>query len=225
MGSRLDNNADPTREQFLEAIGGADRALSHRILRGSVESGVQPEWLLLNVIQPALNELGRRWSEGGATLSQIYVAGKIADDACNFILPLLPTSASGDLTVVIGTISGDFHGLGRKLVAAFLRAAGVRVVDLGLGVEPTRFVESAAQEGAQIIAISALMMHTAAQIAQVRPLLIDRGLNHVGILVGGAPFNYDPDLVRRVGADGTAPNAGLAARATRDLALKRGQVR
>ncbi len=119
--------------------------------------------------------------------------------------------------MVIGTAKGDFHGLGKRIVAAFLKAAGFVVVDLGLSVPAEAFVGAALEEGARLIAVSALMADTALGLREVRQEMERRKAEDVRLLVGGAPFRFNSDLYRLMGADATAPNAYEAARVARTL--------
>src|SRR3989304_3148748 len=111
---------------FVACLLRADRPAAAAHLRRALEAGVDPRELLLNVIQPSMQQVGDLWSRQQASLTQYFVAGRIADDVTDTIVPLLERQGVGVARgrVVIGTIAGDYHGLGRKIVAAFLRAAG-----------------------------------------------------------------------------------------------------
>jgi methylmalonyl-CoA mutase cobalamin-binding domain/chain len=110
--------------------------------------------------------------------------------------------------VLVGNVEDDFHPLGRKMVAAFLRADGWEVHDLGVDVTPTQFVDMAEATGARVIGASAMMFTTAKNVARLRSEIDRRG--HRGKLqlaVGGAVFKLRPELVETFGADGTAFSA------------------
>ena len=112
--------------------------------------------------------------------------------------------------VVIGNTQGDLHTLGKRIVMACLRTQMIECIDLGVSVAPERFVDEAVALDAQVIAISAMMVHIARSESgclRVRQLLRERGLEgRIRIIVGGAPFRFDPQLYRRVQADAWAPN-------------------
>jgi methanogenic corrinoid protein MtbC1 len=116
--------------------------------------------------------------------------------------------------VVIGTAAGDLHSLGKRIVMGCLKALMVEVVDLGVNVPAEKFVDAAVQHGAQVIAVSAMMVHTATGengCRKVRQLLDERGLSgSIKIVVGGAPYRFDNELYKIVGADGWAAD-GIAA--------------
>lgn len=206
------------RHDLVTCLLRADRPAASHAIQSAIDAGCEPNQLLLSVIQPAMQQIGERWTRQQASLTQYFVAGKIADDVTDLVIPLLERRAvaTSHVRVVIGTIAGDYHGLGRKIVAAFLRAAGMVVVDLGLSVEPERFVSAACQETAQVVAVSALMVHSVEQIKVVRSLL-EETCPEARLIVGGAPFNYDRRLYLQVGAHATARNAGEAVRVVESL--------
>lgn len=212
-------NLTPYPDDFVACLLRADRPAAADLLHRALDAGLEPRALLLDVIQPSMRRVGDLWSRQQASLTQYFVAGRIAEDVTDAIVPLLEREGAGmgRGRVVIGTIAGDYHGLGRKIVSAFLRAVGVQVRDLGLDVAPARFVAAAREEGADIVAVSALMVHAVRQMGELRPMLDEQGARHVRLLVGGAPFNYHKRLYREVGADATARNAGEAVRVVQEL--------
>lgn len=162
-----------------------------------------------DLLEPVLERLGEDWSREKISLAQGYVAGKIAEDVL-----LAAASTRSDLLldakgpVVLGNVEDDYHSLGRKMVAVFLRAAGWKVVDLGNDVAPADFVDAAVRHRARVIGVSAMMLTTAENIRAVRTELDARGLSgRIRLAVGGAVFKLRPELVGEVGGDGTAPSA------------------
>jgi methanogenic corrinoid protein MtbC1 len=116
--------------------------------------------------------------------------------------------------VVIGTAAGDLHSLGKRIVMGCLKALMVEVDDLGVNVPAEKFVDAAVAGNAQVIAVSAMMVHTATGengARKVRALLKEKGLeSQIKIVVGGAPYRFDNELYKTVGADGWASD-GIAA--------------
>jgi len=176
------------------------------------------EATLNSLLGPVLASIGERWSHDRISLAVAYVAGRVAEDAIEAIMAGAGTdvaSAAGTTRVedpskaaVVGNAEDDYHGLGRRMVAAFLRVAGWRVVDLGYDVLPAEFVDAALAEGARVIGVSAMMLTNAENIARVRAELDRRGLSgRVKLAVGGAVFVMRPELVAEVGGDGTAATA------------------
>jgi methylmalonyl-CoA mutase cobalamin-binding domain/chain len=176
--------------------------LEHAGLRG-FQSAVS------DLLEPVLERAGEAWLRENLSLAQGYVAGKIAED-----LLVAAAETGGDLLldvkgpVVLGNVEDDYHSLGRKMVAVFLRAAGWKVIDLGNDVAPSQFVDAAEEHGARVIGASAMMLTTAENIRHLRSEIDARGLGgKILLAVGGAVFKLRPDLMQEVGGDGTAPSA------------------
>ena len=207
-------------ERCLHVLLSADRAALHRLIAEAKNAGWPADRLLLDVISPALNMVGELWSQQKAALTQIYMAARLVEEVLPSLLdeglsrshPAGCQAPTANRVVLLGNAPGDYHGLGRYIVATYLRTAGLEVVDLGLSVPPRTFVEHALSHQARLIAISALMLHTAQNVADVRRLLDEAGATDVKILVGGAPFHIDPELYRQVGAQAMGRDAGEAVR-------------
>lgn len=117
--------------------------------------------------------------------------------------------------VVLGNAWQDHHDLGRRVIAMSLRAAGVKVIDLGLSVKNEEFVAAVREHGARVVGVSSLLLHTARYIPDLRVALDKAGLRDVRLIVGGAPFLVDPDLVHQCRADGVAHDPRGAVRLVR----------
>ena len=145
--------------------------------------------------------------------------GRIIEEALDMLLPLIPAIQQENIgTIVIGNAFGDYHALGRKIVSTFLKLAGFEVIDLGLSVDNRKFVETVVkQTGAKLVCVSALIIHTAKEVIGLRKQLDQHGLTDVKILVGGAPFNFEPRLAEEVGATGMARNAVGAIRVAKEM--------
>jgi methylmalonyl-CoA mutase cobalamin-binding domain/chain len=170
------------------------------------------------VLEPALDEIGKRWAAENISLAAGYLAGKIAEDA---LLKAFETEEAVPQTkgpIVIGNVEDDFHSLGRKLVGIFLKTAGWKVIDLGNDVPAKDFVDAAIAGDAKIIGVSAMMLTTAENIRKIRIELDQRGLTgRILLAVGGAVFKIRPELVAEVGGDGTVSSAIDAPRLMAEL--------
>jgi methylmalonyl-CoA mutase cobalamin-binding domain/chain len=170
------------------------------------------EQAIAELLIPALDQIGQQWVATGETsLAQGYVAGKVAEDVLTKTLAnrqRLAQSPPVRGTVVIGNIEDDFHPLGRKMVAAFLRLEGWQVHDLGVDVAPATFVEQALITHARVIGVSAMMYSAARNIHKLRQEIDQRGLTgKLQLAVGGAVFKLRPELMAEVGGDGTTSSA------------------
>lgn len=202
---------------FLSALRSADRQRANQAIREALAAGLSREQLLESAVVRSLEALGNGWEDGSVSLTQVYMGGRIAEEVAGELLPVPARRANPWGRIVIGTL-GDRHGMGQRIVGAYLGVAGAEVNSLGLGVAPEDFVARAARGGCDLIAVSTLMYHSALLVRQVRELL-DRQHLRVPILVGGAPFNMDRMLWRQVGADAMGGNPAEGISAARRLIL------
>jgi len=199
-------------QELLDAIERADRAGANAVIedwaRGRSFSRVVSE-----LLSPALETFGRIWAEGhgGVSLATGYVASKVAEDVLSRLLEEAgPLDGARTMKgpVVLGNVEDDFHPLGRKMIAAFLRTDGWEVRDLGVDVSAEQFVDLAEETGARVIGASAMMYTTAKNVVKLRAEIDRRGLNgRLQLAVGGAVFKLRPELVADFGGDGTAASA------------------
>ncbi|GFO68355.1 corrinoid-binding protein [Geomonas limicola] len=195
-------------DRLFSAMIEADRPGASNIVEEALSGGISPRAVIADVLDPAIVRLGKLWEEQAMSLAQNFVASKIAEDTLLRCVPVRKDRESGKGSVVIGNIEDDFHSLGRRAVSLFLEAAGWDVHDLGNDVPAEQFVEKALEVDACVIAVSAMMQTTALNIRKVRELLDANDLKgSIKLAVGGAVFNWRPELVAEVGGDGTASNA------------------
>lgn len=203
-------NSTTWSDRLLDAMMKANRSSATLLIEQAISEGIPVERIITDILDPTLAHLGRLWSKSSVSLAQTFVAAKIAED---ILLRCMPEGSNESISpqkgaVVIGNIEDDFHSLGRRIVAAFLRANGWDVFDLGNDVLPEQFVDKAMEVGARVIGASAMMQTTALNIRKLRLLIDASGLKeHLKLAVGGAVFNWRPDLVAEVGGDGTTQNA------------------
>lgn len=195
-------------DHLLQCINNSDRSGANQLVDNLLQGGADPHAVLTDLLDPVMVQIGVLWGQNNISLSQTFVAAKIAEDILLRCTPDVQESIETKGVVVIGNIEDDFHSLGRRIVASFLSAAGWEVHDLGNDVPAEDFIEKALEVNACIIGASAMMQTTALNIRQLRDLLDDRDLSgKIKLAVGGAVFNWRPQLVEEVGADGTAANA------------------
>jgi methylmalonyl-CoA mutase cobalamin-binding domain/chain len=198
-------------DQLLKAMIATDRAEAAVLIERVIQEGMAPERVISDVLGPTLVRVGVLWGKESVSLAQTFVAAKIAEDVLLRCMPEMGAGESHKSPVVIGNIEDDFHSLGRRIVATFLRAAGWEVYDLGNDVTAEEFVDKAVEVQASVVGVSAMMQTTALNIRKVRALIDARGLqDRLKLVVGGAVFNWRPQLVAEVGGDGTAENAAGA---------------
>jgi methanogenic corrinoid protein MtbC1 len=207
---------------FRDALVDIDRDVALGVIRDARAAGTTPEDVVFRIVIPALDQRTWRVTDVEAmTLVQNFMTAQIAIEVTEDMIPRFAVAPQPAGRVVIGTAVGDLHTLGKRIVVGCLRANMIECTDLGESVRPERFVDEAVATGAEVIAISAMMVHTARDddaCLGVRRLLHERALeDRIKVIVGGAPFRFDPDLWRTVQADGWAEDGVSAAAAVSEL--------
>ena len=207
---------------YNEAVFDTDRARALEVIHKAVDAGVSPEDIVFKVVVPGIQTMMKAISEDfDSNLAQHFMTAQIALQVTEEMVPRFAVAPEIVGRVVLGTARYDLHSLGKRIVSGCLRALMIEVVDLGVNVDAVRFVDEAVARGAEVIGISAMMMHTADGpdgCRRVRQILRERGLEgKIRVVVGGAPFRYDPELWRTVGADGWAPDGITAGQVIADL--------
>ena len=206
-------------EEFInaynEAIFDTDRDRALRVVHDAEAQGVSPEDIVFHIVLPAMDLMVKSISENfDANLAQHFLTAQIADAVTSEMMKKFSKAPEIKGRVVIGTAAGDMHALGKRIVIGCLKARMIEVHDLGLNVSAERFVDEAVDHNAEIIGISAMMVHTARGedgCIRVREILRNRGLEQrMRIIVGGAPFRFDKDLYKTIKADAWAED-GVAA--------------
>ena len=190
--------------------GDTDRAES--LAKKSLESGINPRESIESGFTPGIREMGRLWEEGEAFLPELVMSAEAMKAGVEVLKPELEKrneSAPTLGTVIIGTIEGDIHDIGKSLVASLLSASGFQVFDLGVDVPIERFVQEAKDKNADIVGMSALLTTTMIGQKKVIEKLREIGLrDKVKVLVGGAPVSKK--WAAEIGADG-APSGAMEA--------------
>jgi 5-methyltetrahydrofolate--homocysteine methyltransferase len=192
-------------------------------VRQALDAGLPAEMVLSEGLIPGMQQLGQRFKDGGAFLPEILVSARAMSCGLDVVRPHLKAAdARAHGTVVLGTVEGDLHDIGKKLVGMLLSGNGFTVVDLGVDVSPESFVTAARENSADVVALSALLTTTTPQFQTVIAAFEEEGLRgSVKVMVGGAPVTVD--LAAEVGADGFAPDCVSAVdEALRLVAEKRG---
>ncbi len=209
-------------QAYNEAIFETDKAAALEVVNQALKDGLSPEDIVFKLVIPAV-ELMMTFIEKDpdANLAQHFMTAQIAADVTEKMLEKFSNPPEMIGRVVIGAAYGDLHSLGKRIVTGCLKSLMVDVIDLGTNVPAEKFVDMAEAENAQVIAVSAMMVHTATSekgSLRVRELLKQRGLeNRIKLAVGGAPYRYDPELYAMVGADAWAPDGVTAAKVIVDL--------
>jgi 5-methyltetrahydrofolate--homocysteine methyltransferase len=164
-----------------------------------------------------MTEVGRLFEAGEKFIPEMMISARAMQAAVNILRPLLMEKDVEVLgTVVIGTVAGDLHDIGKNLVGMMLEGAGFQIIDLGTDVSPQAFVAAVQQHNPDLVGLSALLTTTMPSIMATIEALTEAGVrDKVKIIIGGAPITLE--FAQKVGADGFANDAGSAPRMAKAL--------
>jgi corrinoid protein of di/trimethylamine methyltransferase len=203
--------------ELYNAILNGDAKKAHAATEAALAAGAKPMDLIQDSMAPAMDEVGRLFEAEEYFVPELLLSGRAMKSAMGLIKPLI--SASGErmkVCVVIGTVKGDLHDIGKNIVAAMLEGAGFEVIDLGADVSPDGFVAAVKDRNPQVICMSALLTVTMPGMKVTIDALQTAGVRtQVKVLVGGAPVTRQ--YAREIGADGYSENANGAVDLVRNL--------
>jgi 5-methyltetrahydrofolate--homocysteine methyltransferase len=181
-----------------------------KLTQEALNKGDKAQTILEKGLLPGMDFVGERFKAGEIFIPEVLFSARTMSAAMDILRPLLSeadTRAAG--TVVIGTVEGDMHNIGKNLVAMLLEGAGFKVIDLGIDVPSEKFVDAVKTHQPNIVGLSALLTTTMPKMKEVIESLVEAGLRKsVKVMVGGAPVTEK--FAKDVGADGNAHNAGAA---------------
>ena len=192
--------------ELHDALAALDRPRIEALIQQAV-SRTNPMRAVEELMVPALILLGEEWNAGKVALSQIYMSSRICEDIVNRILPATAKKGDTPPQIAIAVLS-DYHTLGKRIVLSVMRASGFDILDYGR-MEVDELVGRVIADDVKILLISVLMLPSALKVKALRAALNEKG-SRVHIAVGGAPFLFDPELWREVGADAMGRNAADA---------------
>jgi len=207
---------------FIAEIGEAtkkgDQAAVGELTRRALEAGLPVERIIQEGFIPTMAVVGDDFGAGRIYIPEMLIAARAMQAGMEVLKPLLVGAKVKSLAkVVIGTVQGDLHDIGKNLVGMMLEGGGAEVIDLGVDVPPMKFVSAVAEHKAQIVALSALSTTTMPGIGQTIKALQEAGLrDSVKVIVGGAPVTEA--FARQIGADGYGADAAAAVKLIKSLA-------
>ena len=202
-------------EKLYEAVYKGNFVAAKTAVTEALESGMTPQEIIDNTMCPAMEAIGRDFEQGKAFVPNLLLSAKAMKTALDILKPLMTATQKTSLgTVVIGTVKGDLHDIGKNLVASMLEGTGFNVINLGADVTKERFIAAAREHDARIICLSALLTTTMDYMKEVVDAVRADGLP-VKIMVGGAPLNAE--FAARIGADGYSSNANEATQLAKRL--------
>jgi 5-methyltetrahydrofolate--homocysteine methyltransferase len=205
--------------ELSQAIIDARKTIVIELVKDAVGKNVAAQSLLSEHMIPAMLEVGRLMEDGEYFIPEVLQSAKAMKAGMDIIEPILLESGSGasEGYVILGTVEGDIHDIGKNLVGTLLKGSGFEVLDLGTSVPKEKFLEAAqAKDGAIVIGMSALITPTLDGMPEVIKLIEDAGIrDRVKIMVGGAAVTEE--FADSIGADGTSRDAAGAVRLAKDI--------
>jgi len=188
-----------------------------RLTRQALNEGLSPAKILDDGLLAGMDKVGRDFKAGDLFVPEVLIAARAMHAAMDVLKPLLTDAkvhSAGKM--VIGTVQGDLHDIGKNLVAMMMEGAGFEIIDLGTDTSPERFVEAVREEKPDLLGMSALLTTTMPMMKTTIEALEEAGLRHrVKVMVGGAPVTQA--WAEEIGADGYAPDAASAVDKAKEL--------
>jgi 5-methyltetrahydrofolate--homocysteine methyltransferase len=200
---------DPIQVIYQEIVEGNQKAAKAAV-QTAIDAGIPADTILTQGMIAAMAEVGRLFEQGEYFVPEMLVSAKSMQEGLNLLRPLLVAQGIEPIgKVVMGTVKGDLHDIGKNLVGMMLEGAGFEVIDLGTDTAPEKFIEAVNTHQAHLLGMSAMLTTTMGNMRHVISALEAAGLrSSVQVMVGGAPLTEN--FAQQIGADGYAPDASRA---------------
>jgi len=194
--------------------GQANRVKTLTIL--AIENGIEPRTVLEKALMPGMQEIGGQFRDNIIYISDVLIASRAMHAGLHVLKPFLSNPQQSSLgKVIIGTVAGDLHDIGKNLIVMMFRGAGLEVIDLGVDVQPEDFAQAIIDHQPDILAMSAMLTTTLGMMSETIKEIRNRDLrDKVKIIIGGSPATQE--FARSINADGFAVDVMKAV----DLAMK-----
>ncbi len=210
---------------ITEAIINGKREVVVELVKKALAANVPPATILNDGLIAGMNEVGRRFKANEFYVPEVLIAARAMSNAkeaatkpgaMEILQPYLTKAGVKSRgKVILGTVKGDLHDIGKNLVCMMLRGAGFEVIDLEIDVTPEKFVETAKSQGVKLVGLSALLTTTMPQMKAVCEAVRKAGLKDVKVMIGGAPVTQS--YADEIGAQGYAPDAASAVDKAKEL--------
>jgi 5-methyltetrahydrofolate--homocysteine methyltransferase len=208
---------DPELEPIFAGILEGNQNVVRENVQKAVDAGIAPEVILQQGLIPAMTEVGRLFEIGEYFVPEMLIAARAMQGGLAILKPkLVAANIAAAGKVVIGTVQGDLHDIGKNLVAMMMEGAGFEIVDLGTDVSPEKFVAAVRENKANLMAMSALLTTTMPKMEATIKAVQEAGIrDQVKVMIGGAPVTQD--YADKIGANGYAADASRAASLAKTL--------
>jgi len=196
-------------QDLADSIISGDNVKSKEIAQKLLDEGISAVEILNDGLMPGMDVVGKKFKANEMYIPEVLIAARAMHTAMEVIKPLLSKSDTNTIgVVIIGTVQGDLHDIGKNLVGMMLEGAGFTVIDLGVDVPPQKFVEELNKNSARLLALSALLTTTMVSMESVIKAVRASDGKSIKVMVGGAPLTQE--YADSIGADGYAPDASSA---------------
>jgi len=198
---------DDILEKIKEAIVNLDIDNIQKLCKEAVDAGIPAYKVVTDGMAKGMDIVGQKYEANEYFLAELIMAGETMKEGMKVLEPYLKAGKMKRLgKIVIGTVRGDLHDIGKNIAATLLRSAGFDVIDLGVDVSPEQFVEAVRRNSPDVVAMSALLTTTMTEMENTIKALKEAGLrDKVKIIIGGAPIT--PEYAEKIGADAAAKDA------------------
>jgi len=206
-----------TLKQIAEKLYDGDDEAVAKLTRQALDEGLTPAQVLKGGLLVGMDQVGVDFRDGELFVPEVLIAARAMHAGMSVLRPLLSESdVSSAGKVVVGTVEGDLHDIGKNLVAMMLEGGGFEIVDLGTNIPADKFIEAVKTERPHLVGMSALLTTTMPAMKRTIDALVEAGLREqVKVMVGGAPVTQA--FADEIGADGYAPDAASAVELARSL--------
>jgi 5-methyltetrahydrofolate--homocysteine methyltransferase len=204
-------------EVIYDAIINGDNTVTPELVKAALDEGIEPSRILNEGMVPAMGKVGSLFEEGEYFVPEMLISARAMQAGLGVLRPqLIADNVQPTGKVVIGTVKGDLHDIGKNLVSMMLEGGGFDVIDLGADVSPEQFIRAIKDHNPDLVAMSALLTTTMPRMKTTIDALIDADIrDQVKIIIGGAPVTQD--YCDKIRADGYAPDASRAVSLAKSL--------
>lgn len=197
-------------EELSEAVISGQQQQVEELVKAALSEGVAPLSIINDGLIAGMNVVGKRFKDGDMFVPEVLMSARAMGAGVELVKPhLVESEVPNKGTIVIGTVKGDLHDIGKNLVGMMLESSGYKVIDLGVDTAPEDFVAAVKEHNAQIVGLSALLTTTMLSMKETIETFKTSGIrDQVKVLVGGAPISQS--FADEIGADGFAPDAASA---------------
>jgi len=197
-------------QKLYDAVLTGNLPLAKEVTQEAIDEKIDPQLIINNYMSKAMEEIGARFEAGKAFVPELLMAARAMKGALELLKPVMESAKTERIgTVIIGTVKGDLHDIGKNLVASMLEGCGFEVINIGVDIPAEKFVTEAEAHNANIICLSALLTTTMTYMQDVVNAVKESSLkDKVKVMIGGAPVN--DSFAKQIGADGYSDNANSA---------------